>query len=93
MKNKGRIEQLKEQISDTFELPKDITLSLPKITVLGNIQVRLENHKGIIEYGEEKIRINTKIGVFIVTGEKLYLRNIIKEEIIIEGIIHHISIQ
>ncbi|MFZ7130731.1 MAG: sporulation protein YqfC [Eubacteriales bacterium] len=93
MNNKDRVERLKENISDIFELPKDITLNLPKLTMIGNIQVRIENHKGIIEYNEHKIRVNTKLGVFIIIGNKLFLRNIIKEEIVIEGNIHQVFIQ
>lgn len=93
MNIKDRFDNIKENVSDVFELPKDITLNLPKITILGDIQVRIENHKGIIEYNNDYIRINTKIGVFVITGEQMYLRNIIKEEVIIEGNIHHVSKQ
>ncbi|MFZ7119904.1 MAG: sporulation protein YqfC [Eubacteriaceae bacterium] len=92
MKSKKKLESLKENISDIFELPKEITLNLPKITLIGNIQARIENHKGIIEYNNSKIRINSKVGIIVVEGKDLFIRNIIKEEIIVEGIIENVTI-
>ncbi|MPW27080.1 sporulation protein YqfC [Alkalibaculum sp. M08DMB] len=92
MGKKDKIEEIKENISDIFELPKEITLNLPKITIIGNVQVRIENHKGIIEYNDDKIRINSKVGIMIVTGENLLIRNIIKEEVVIEGNIINVTI-
>ncbi len=87
-KKTNKIENIKENISDIFELPKEITLNLPKITLVGNLQLRIENHKGIVEYTNRKIRINSKSGLLVVTGENLVIRNIIREEIVIEGVIH-----
>ena len=43
------MDNLKYNISEALELPKDIVMDLPKITILGNIQINISNHKGIIE--------------------------------------------
>ena len=39
--------KIKEKISDALELPKDITLDIPKIVILGTDSVSIENHKGL----------------------------------------------
>ena len=38
----SKINNLKGGISETLELPKEITLDLPKITLIGNLQLNIE---------------------------------------------------
>lgn len=92
MNSKGIVDKIKEDVSDVFELPKEITLNLPKVVLIGDLQVRVENHKGIIEYHSSKIRVNTKIGILVIRGDNLFIRNIIKEEVVIEGKVTSISL-
>ncbi|EOD01881.1 sporulation protein YqfC [Caldisalinibacter kiritimatiensis] len=80
-----RMEEIKSSLSEILELPKDIMLDLPKITMVGNLQVYIENHKGIIEYSKERIRINTRRGVIRIVGKNMYIRTIVTEEIIVVG--------
>ncbi|QIB26308.1 sporulation protein YqfC [Caloranaerobacter azorensis] len=82
---KKRVEDIKSTISDVLELPKDIVLDLPRITLIGNLQLYIENHKGIIEYSKQRIRINTNIGILRIVGNNLTIRTIVTEEIIIVG--------
>jgi len=76
---------IKSSISDALEIPKDIMLDLPRITFIGNLQVAIENHKGIIEYSNENIRVKMKDGIIKITGVDLIIKTIISEEIIISG--------
>lgn len=89
MKEVGPVEAkseiIKKGIADLLELPRDIVLDLPKITLVGNLQLYVENHKGIIEYSTGLIRINTKSGILLVTGSDLSIRTIVIEEIIVVG--------
>lgn len=80
-----KIYNIKENVSDALEIPKDILLDLPRITLIGNLQVSIENHKGIIEYSNEYIRVKIKDGVIKVSGMDLVIKTIITEEIIITG--------
>lgn len=89
---KKQIEDAKYNISEALELPVDIMMNLPKLTLIGNIQLSILNHKGIIEYTEKDIRVNTKTGIFKITGEDLEIKTILSEEIIIVGIIKKIEI-
>ncbi len=81
----ARIDRVKTNISNVLEIPKDILLDLPKITFIGNLQVNIENHKGIIEYSNETIRVKMKDGIIKVLGMDLIIKTIISEEIIISG--------
>ena len=51
-----------------MELPKEVVLDLPK-TMFGDRNMLVENYKGIIEYDDNKIRVNTGRGIIKVTGE------------------------
>lgn len=86
------MENVKLNISEALELPIDIMMDLPKLTIIGNMEISLLNHKGIIEYTNEIIRINTKSGVFKIIGRNLEIKTILSEEIIITGIIQNIEI-
>lgn len=88
MKN---IDKLKNNISDAFELPKDIVMDLPKITMIGNLQTYIENHKGILEYSKTIIRINCKNGILRIVGSEMMIKTIVTEEIIVTGIINQIE--
>lgn len=81
----NKLKNIKTDISDTLELPKEIMLDLPKVTLIGNIQLNIENHKGIIEYTSNQIRISSNSGMIKIQGKDLYIKTIIKEEIIITG--------
>jgi sporulation protein YqfC len=81
----NRAEVIKKGIADLLELPRDIVLDLPKVTLVGNLQLYIENHKGIIEYSTGIVRINTKSGILVVTGCDLTIRTIVVEEIILVG--------
>lgn len=89
---KRQIENAKQSISEALELPIDIMMDLPRLSVVGNIEASLLNHKGIIEYTQKTIRINTKAGIFKITGENLEIKTILSEEIVIVGNIENIEI-
>ncbi|NLN47948.1 MAG: sporulation protein YqfC, partial [Clostridiales bacterium] len=55
----GKTYKIKEKLSDVLELPREIVLDISKIIVIGTDSVIVENHKGIIDYCDNKISINT----------------------------------
>ncbi|NLY53700.1 MAG: sporulation protein YqfC [Firmicutes bacterium] len=78
-------------MTDVLELPKDLVLNLPRITMVGNIQLTIENHRGVILYSDRRIRVAVSRGEFIIEGQKLTLRSILPDAIIIDGTITGIS--
>lgn len=81
-----------EILANYLELPKDLLMNLPRITLVGDMQLHIENHRGIIEYTKEKIRISISIGELVIIGEVLMLRNIFPDEIAVEGKIKALNI-
>jgi len=83
--------KLKRQFSEFLELPGDVMLDLPKIVLFGNVQLQIENHHGIIEYTANTVRIATGEGEVAIKGENLILRNLLPDELHIEGKIRSLS--
>ena len=80
-----RLEDMKSTVSEMFELPRDIMLNLPKISMIGNNQMLVENHRGVIEYSPQRIRVNSSIGVIRIQGNDMKLKNIAADDIMITG--------
>lgn len=53
----------------------------------------IENYKGILEYEEFFVRVNTYIGIINVNGLNLNLNQITEDDIIITGKIDSIDIE
>ena len=83
--------EIKRKLAESLELPKDIILDIPKITMIGDIRMNIENHKGIIEYTNNCIRIKIKDGILKIMGKNLLLKIILKDEIVIIGKIQQVE--
>ncbi|MDD4601633.1 hypothetical protein SDC9_08963 [bioreactor metagenome] len=80
-----------QKLAGILEIPQDIVLDLPRITMLGNQQLLIENHKGIIEYTPSLVRIKLSRGELIVNGNHLMLSNLQVEQILIEGTVREVT--
>ena len=78
-------------LAQRLDIPQDIILDLPRLTMLGNKQLLVENHKGIIEYTASFVRIKLSQGVILVHGDNLLLGNLQAEQILVEGSIREIQ--
>ena len=84
---------VKEKISETLSMPKDVTMNFPRLTLLGKSELTVENFKGIVEYTENLLRLNTSTHLLKVEGEKLTVSNMTSEDIEIRGVINKISME
>lgn len=87
----GGKKKWRQNLADLFELPREIILNLPRLTVIGNVQCYLENHRGVIEYTDEKVRVSVNGGEIIIQGGNLVIRYLANEEIAIEGNIETVN--
>ncbi|WP_213975248.1 sporulation protein YqfC [Tepidanaerobacter acetatoxydans] len=86
-------EGIRQKISDALDLPQDVILNVPKVILTGRIAAFIENHKGIIQYNSELVKINTSIGVVCIKGAGLLIKTIIADEITVEGKITAIELE
>lgn len=88
--NKRR-EILTTAVADFLEIPKDLVLDLPKITVIGRNEFYLENHRGIIEYSPQLLRINLSRGFLEIQGDRLEIKALMPDEMKVWGEIRSIN--
>lgn len=86
-----RGKSLRHRVANALDLPKDIVLDLPRMTIIGDLQAVIENHRGVVEYTPEKIVLNMDKGRLEIVGEDLHIGAIYKEEINITGRIGSLS--
>ena len=76
---------LKSRITDAAGMPKDVILGVPIISVIGQNEACIENYRGILEYTDKLIRIQTKLGKIHVTGRALHIEHYNNDEMKITG--------
>ena len=81
---------INDRIADSFEGSKEVFLDVPKLTLIGNKEVSIENYKGICEYTESQLIIETKPCRICLEGDALEVRTISDEQIYIAGSISQI---
>lgn len=64
-----KIENAKGELIDKLELPRDILMDLPRIVVTGNTEISIENHRGIVAFEENMVKINSRVGFIIIYGK------------------------
>ncbi|HUW63328.1 MAG TPA: sporulation protein YqfC [Spirochaetia bacterium] len=84
-------QKIMEQLSDTLEIPGDILPDLPRVILIGDTRLLVENHRGIGVYQADSVRISTSCGDLLVRGRDLVVKNILPEEITVEGQIRELS--
>ena len=72
-------------VAELFDLPADVVAGLPHMELVGDRQLYLEHHTGILTYSEEQIDANTVTGVLRIRGERLTLLAMTAEELRIGG--------
>lgn len=60
----------KRNIADKLDLPRDIILNMPQIKVTGKSEIVIENHRGIVLFDENQIKINSGVGLISIYGSK-----------------------
>ena len=81
------------KIDNMLEMPRELYTNEPKLTVIGFNEMIIENYKGILEYEEYYIKINTHIGIININGFNLKLEQMTNDDIKIIGDIESIDIE
>ena len=87
-KGKGRV---LESVAELFDLPADVVAGLPRLELVGDRQLYLEHHTGILSYSDTQIDANPVGGVLRVSGEGLTLLAMTAGELRIGGRIQAVA--
>jgi len=70
----------------------DLTGRTARITSVGNRTLLVENHRGVVEFGGERIVLATGCGSVTVEGADLALSQLRRDALIIEGEIENVHL-
>lgn len=92
MDRKPRRPGLLEKTAELFDLPADALTGLPRLELVGDGELRMENHKGILAYGTQEIHVSGGAFLVKITGRDLELRAMTGLELLITGKIEQIQL-
>ena len=81
------------KIDRLLEMPQEVYTDTPKITITGFNEMIIENFKGILEYEDYYIRINTSLGIVNINGYELKLENMTNDDIKVTGKVESVDVE
>ena len=86
-------QEWKEKAAEMSGVPKDVAMGLPILTITGTNDLCVENYRGMTEYTDQIIRLQSKSGQIKSTGKKLEVIYYTNDEMKIHGHIRTIEYQ
>ncbi len=86
------LRDIKRKTIKALDVPSDVILDMPRLTMVGFLQLYIENHRGVLLFSDQELRLLLKKGQLIIRGEGLVIRTILSEELFLEGLIRAIEI-
>ena len=77
--------KLKQKISEVMNIPDELITDSPKIELESNRRVWIENYRGIVEYSDELIRVNTTDFMMVIVGNGFTIFSVTLEDLCVEG--------
>lgn len=80
-----------EWISDTLRIPMDVCTGETRVTITGVGRIWVENYKGILEYSDNHVLLQSKSFRIRIEGSRLYIRYYTCSDMLICGRIKNIQ--
>lgn len=78
-------QRVRKWMTKQMDLPQDVMMDLPRITMIGQIHIYIENHRGLIAFSDKELRLLLKQGQLLIKGKAFVIKTILPEEILLEG--------
>jgi len=78
-------QQVRNWMTKKMDLPQDVMMDLPRITMIGQIHIYIENHRGLLAFTDKELRLLLKQGQILIKGNGFVIKTILPEEILLEG--------
>ena len=83
----------KKKLDEILEIPVELSTDIPKVTIVGFERVLIENYRGILEYQDYFVRVNTHIGILNINGFNLKLEEMTTDDLLVTGKIDSIDFE
>lgn len=86
-----RISAVIEDLAEALDIPEDILLGLERVVVTAGKRISIENHRGILSYGEKRMIIRLPRGTLAVNGSGMRLLAMSEDALVIAGHIQSVE--
>lgn len=90
---RGKMRRKARRIEEILEIPVELSTNTPKITITGFERMLIENYRGILEYQDYFVRVNTHIGILNINGFDLKLEEMTTDDLLVTGKIDSIDFE
>ncbi len=74
-------------ITQTLRLPQDVMIDLPRVTMIGQLHLYIENHKGLLTFKEDEVRLLLQSGQLLIKGHSFLIKSMMPGDLLLEGMI------
>lgn len=82
-----------QRLADGADLYGETLPGVPVVEIAGDRRVLIERHRGVVEYGAQRICVRVSYGIICVTGCGLELTRMTGQQLIISGQIDCVQLQ
>jgi len=76
---------IRGEFARAFDLPRELVMDVARVTVVGNFQLMVENHRGLIEFTAERVCVGVHLGQLEIAGRELTIAFISSEGLAVVG--------
>ncbi|KIY22689.1 MULTISPECIES: sporulation protein YqfC [Mesobacillus] len=81
---------VRKWLTQKMDLPQDVMMDLPRITMIGQVHIYIENHRGLLAFSDGEVRLMIRGGQLSIKGQAFVIKTILPEEIVLEGKIEQV---
>lgn len=74
-----------EKTASLLDIPADVFAGLTHIEIIGTRELLIENHKGILEYNDNEVKLNGGKTIIRITGQRLVVTSMNENELRMSG--------
>ncbi|SDH47681.1 sporulation protein YqfC [Alteribacillus persepolensis] len=78
-------------VTGKMNLPEDVLLDVPRLTMIGQLHLHVENHRGVLHFSKELVRLKLTYGELAIKGHDFVIKTILPNELLLEGTIDEVS--
>ncbi|MCU9592972.1 sporulation protein YqfC [Caldibacillus thermolactis] len=83
-------QKIQRWLTKQLDLPEDVMMDFPRITMVGQLHIYIENHRGLLTFSDSEVRVLLSQGQLLVKGEGFVIKTMWPEELILEGKIEQV---
>ena len=81
------------RVARWLDLPDDVLMQVPRMELVGDLQSRITNHRGLVHFDDRRVSVRLPNGRLDLTGDDLVLGWVDRETLLITGRIGGLTLE